>query len=145
MSAAAQNLSVREIFKIDNDDFKRFRKTAFSHPESSFYELLHSSNVLGVEIGLVYFDVLSELYRKDKSITHKVGKSELQQYMKYLSELKFTEKQIFQAFWSIADRNPYAFELDFFLKPGELKTDFTQQKTEILKELQDRIRELNIT
>lgn len=145
MSSQIQNRSVREIFNIQNDDLKRFRKTAFSHPESSFKELFESSSILGVEIGLVYFDVLAELYRKDKTITHKVGKSELHQYAKYLSELKFSEKQIFQAFWSVADRNPYDFEIDYFLKPGEIRTDFEKENSEILGELQARIKELNIT
>ncbi|AUZ45374.1 hypothetical protein BOP93_07105 [Pseudomonas orientalis] len=118
--------NIRRIFNVAHSDFKKLRKSVFqTYTINEFKELLTTETVMAVEIGAIYFDVMFEIYDKDKNLKNKVGKKEiLESYLKYLSDLRFDEELIFKSFWKILDRNPYDFEIDYFLKPEISKTNW---------------------
>ena len=118
--------NIRRIFKVAHSDFKKLRKSVFqTYTINEFKELLTDKSVMAVEVGSIYFDLMFEMYDKDKNLKNKVGKKEiLDSYLKYLSDLRFDEELIFKSFWKILDRNPYDFEIDYFLKPEISKTDW---------------------
>lgn len=118
--------NIRRIFNVAHSDFKKLRKSVFqTYTVNEFKELLTDKSVMAVEVGSIYFDVMFEMYDKDKNLKNKVGKKEiLDSYLKYISDLRFDEELIFKSFWKILDRNPYDFEIDYFLKPEISKTDW---------------------
>lgn len=133
--------TIQSVFKTEISDLKKLRKIVFSFPRENFQTLLSSETIYAVEIAQIYFELLWEMYEKDKSINNKVSKKEiLENHMRYFSDLRFPETVILKAFWKVAERNPYDFELDHFVKPGTPRLDVRLELAEASRAFR---RELN--
>lgn len=133
--------TIQSVFKNDISDLKKLRKIVFSFPRENFQTLLSSETIYAVEIAQVYFELIWEMYEKDKSINNKVSKKEiLENHMRYFADLRFSEMFILKAFWKVAERNPYDFEVDHFLKEGTPRLDVRLELAEASRAFR---RELN--
>lgn len=136
-----QRDTIQSVFKTDISDLKKLRKIVFSFPKENFQTLLSSETIYAVEISQVYFELIWEMYEKDKSINNKVSKKEiLENHMRYFADLRFSEMVILKAFWKVAERNPYDFELDHFIKSGTQRLDVRLELAEASRAFR---RELN--
>lgn len=133
--------TIQSVFKTQISDLKKLRRIIFTFPRENFQALLSSKTIYAVEIAQVYFELLWEMYEKDKSISNKVSKKEiLENHMRYFADLRFSETIILKAFWKVAERNPYDFELDHFIKAGTPRLDVRLELAEASRAFR---RELN--